>query len=62
MIRIEAIAAAAKPVLLSGYAYETIPNKPIVAGQKSGSDTQDKQIAPQAGTLGHLALGAAGKD
>lgn len=55
---------AGTDVLLSGYAYETIPNQPILAGQKSGSDTasvQGVQSAPRAGTLGHLALGAAGK-
>jgi len=41
---------------LTGYAYETIPNKPILAGQ-----TNESVIAPQldrgAGTLGRLALG-----
>lgn len=41
-----------KPVtaVLTGYAYETIPNKPIVTGKTKGSD--------QPAGLGHLALGA----
>jgi hypothetical protein len=34
---------------LTGYAYETIPNKPIIAGQEHGKDEA---------TLGHLATGA----
>jgi hypothetical protein len=40
---------------LTGYAYETIPNKPIIAGKTKGSDV----IPVQPGTLGHLAAGAA---
>jgi len=35
--------------LLTGYAYETIPNKPIIAGKTHGKDDV---------TLGHLATGA----
>jgi hypothetical protein len=57
-------ACSGNNVLLSGYAYETTPNKPILAGQKSGSDTDEANAVhnvPRAGTLGHLALGAAGK-
>jgi hypothetical protein len=38
---------------LTGYAYETIPNKPIVAGQITGPDV----ITVQPGTLGELARG-----
>jgi hypothetical protein len=38
-----------------GYAYETIPNKPIVTGQTKGPDV----VEPA--TLGHLARGAARK-
>jgi hypothetical protein len=34
---------------LTGYAYETIPNKPIIAGKTHGKDEA---------TLGHLATGA----
>jgi len=36
-------------VTLTGYAYETIPNKPIIAGREHGKDDA---------TLGHLATGA----
>jgi len=36
-------------IFLNGYAYETIPNKPIIAGQEHGRNEA---------TLGHLATGA----
>ena len=39
---------------LTGYAYETIPNKPIIAGKTHGPDV----VAVQDPTLGHLARGA----
>jgi hypothetical protein len=39
---------------LTGYAYETIPNKPIVAGKTKGPDVTT--VAPT--SLGHLAAGA----
>ncbi len=39
---------------LTGYAYETIPNKPIIAGKTKGSDVIT--VAP--GSLGVLAAGA----
>lgn len=50
---------------LTGYAYETVPNKPILAGQMSGSEVSSA-IAPQemlapshpSATLGMLARGA----
>jgi|HubBroStandDraft_2_1064218.scaffolds.fasta_scaffold07039_2 hypothetical protein len=38
--------------LLTGYAYETIPNKPIIAGKEHGKDDA---------TLGRLAQGASGR-
>jgi hypothetical protein len=38
---------------LTGYAYETVPDKPIVAGQITGPDV----ITMQTKTLGGLALG-----
>jgi hypothetical protein len=41
-------------VTLTGYAYETIPGRPIVAGATKGSDEE-------AGSLGALAAGAAGR-
>jgi len=52
-------------VTLTGYAYETVPNKPILAGQMSGSEASSA-IAPQemlapshpSATLGMLARGA----
>lgn len=40
-------------VVLTGYAYETIPNKPIIAGKTKGSDI----ITVHPGTLGGLAAG-----
>jgi len=40
--------------LLSGYAYESIPNKPIIAGKTKGRDV----ITVPPATLGHLAAGA----
>ena len=50
--------------VLTGYAYETIPNQPIKAGQEQGtddgleqSDTPNASEATPA-TLGHLARGA----
>jgi hypothetical protein len=39
---------------LTGYAYETIPNKPIVTGKTKGPDV----ITLEPATLGHLAQGA----
>jgi hypothetical protein len=39
---------------LTGYAYETIPNKPIIAGDTKGRDKDEVQPA----SLGHLAHGA----
>jgi len=41
---------------VTGYAYETIPNKPIIAGKTKGPDV----ITFQPATLGHLAKGSAG--
>jgi len=42
------------PATLTGYAYETIPNKPIIVGKTKGPD--DRQ-----GSLGALAAGSAGR-
>jgi len=39
---------------LTGYAYETIPNKPIIAGKTKGPDV----VTMQPASLGHLARGA----
>jgi hypothetical protein len=41
-------------VTLTGYAYETIVNKPIITGKTKGSDV----ITVQPASLGHLAAGA----
>jgi hypothetical protein len=41
-------------VVLTGYAYETIPNKPIITGKTNGPDV----ITLDPATLGHLAQGA----
>jgi hypothetical protein len=43
--------------LLTGYAYETIPNKPIAAGKTKGSDIVTVQPDAGQGSLGRLALG-----
>lgn len=55
------------PAVITGYAYETIPGKPIIAGATKGSE-DDAQPAPASiethtpapATLGTLALGARG--
>jgi hypothetical protein len=41
---------------LTGYAYETVPNKPIVAGKTKGPDVGSVEPA----SLGRLAQGSAG--
>jgi hypothetical protein len=41
---------------LTGYAYETIPNKPIITGKTKGPDV----ITLEPAALGHLAQGASG--
>jgi hypothetical protein len=45
--------------LLLGYAYETVPNKPIHAGQ-TGPNFDTSAPTPEPGTLGALALGSEG--
>jgi hypothetical protein len=47
--------------VVKGYAYNTVPNKPMRAGQTSDRDLIG-EIAPQPATLGLLALGAPGLD
>lgn len=52
--------------LLTGYAYETIPGKAILAGQTKSTDDIDQpdttmtMPTPESATLGALALGAPG--
>jgi hypothetical protein len=41
---------------VTGYAYETIPNKPIITGKTKEPDV----ITLKSATLGHLAQGASG--
>lgn len=44
---------------LTGYAYETVPNKPIITGKTKGPDVVTLPPAKlESGTLGHLARGA----
>ena len=54
---------------LTGYAYETIPNRPIITGKTKGPDESSgdglpeatlSTPAPEATTLGLLAMGAPG--
>jgi hypothetical protein len=55
-------------VVLTGYAYETIPNKPIIAGKTKGPDDASVEESnatpptptPEPATLGLLALGSPG--
>jgi len=55
------------PITLTGYAYETVSLKPIVAGDTGGDeeDSVDQEqpaaVSPQASGLGKLALGSAGR-
>jgi hypothetical protein len=42
---------------LDGYAYETVPNKSIIAGETKGAD----DFIPESGSLGALAAGAPAK-
>lgn len=44
-------------VVLTGYAYETVPNQAIVTGKTSGANA----LSSVSGSLGDLALGANGK-
>ena len=42
---------------LTGYAYETVPNKSIIAGKTKGAEVITVEPDTTAGTLGRLALG-----
>ena len=51
---------------LTGYAYETVANRPILTGFTHGSmdassDASQQTQPPVAGSLGRLAIGAAGQ-
>lgn len=54
--RVQMSGMGEKTESISGYAYETIPNKPIVAGKTKGADV----FTVHPGSLGHLAQGSAG--
>jgi hypothetical protein len=67
------INVSVRPNLITGYAYETTPNKPITTGKTTGADDQANEDfgpgasltsptpdTPQPATLGMLALGASG--
>jgi hypothetical protein len=52
--KVKGYGVVAITAILTGYAYETVPNKPIIAGRTKGSDVV---VEPPA-TLGRLAAGA----
>ena len=56
---------AARIQVLTGYAYETVPNKPIVTGKTKGPEDVNTAepspaalLAPEPASLGLLAMGA----
>jgi hypothetical protein len=55
-VKIRGAKSTCVQAVLTGYAYETVPVRPIVTGKTKGPDLAT--AAPT--TLGHLALGAAG--
>jgi len=46
--------------LLVAYAYDTVPNEPIFAGEGLSANTSPESVTPEPGTLGLLALGSIG--
>jgi hypothetical protein len=54
-VKIRSAESTGSQAILTGYAYETVPNKPIVTGKTTGPDVETMPPA----TLGHLALGSA---
>jgi hypothetical protein len=58
------------PAIITGYAYETIPGKPIVTGKTAGTDDEASveqlnpasrdMLTPKYGSLGLLAMGSSG--
>jgi hypothetical protein len=59
-LSVRAVSLTTYTATLTGYAYETIPNKSIIAGQTKGTKgTDDSAESPDStsGTLGRLALG-----
>ena len=71
--RIKRVSGRGFPAIITGYAYETIPNYPIITGKTTGTDDVEKYDpgsgafltnpildTPQPASLGMLALGAQG--
>jgi hypothetical protein len=52
--RLKVILGRTVTAVLTGYAYETVPNQPLITGKTKGPDV----IALEPGSLGHLARGA----
>ena len=55
-VRINSQSRQGISAILTGYAYETIPGKPIITGATKGPD-----VVIEPATLGHLAAGASGR-
>jgi hypothetical protein len=53
-LTVQVLGGAFIKATLTGYAYETIPNKPVIAGRTNGPDV----VTVQPASLGHLAHGA----
>ena len=53
-VSVPAITTNGITAVVTGYAYETIPNRPIITGKTKGPDV----VTLQPATLGHLATGA----
>ncbi|HEY1660049.1 MAG TPA: hypothetical protein VGG14_16975 [Candidatus Sulfotelmatobacter sp.] len=52
------VATAERSAVLTGYAYETIPNKPITAGATKDSDTEEESVNAKPATVENLAWGS----
>jgi len=46
---------------LTGYAYETVANRPILTGKERGTDESDNKASSAPATLGRLSRGAQGR-
>jgi len=59
---IRILSSTADQATISGYAYETVPNKPVIAGVcKDQVTAPDAMMELAPGSLGRLAAGAAGR-
>jgi hypothetical protein len=52
------VATAERSAVLTGYAYESIPDKPITAGATKDADTEEESVNAKPATLERLALGS----